>query len=56
MNPDFLRDPMERRAFVERCARYAFGLTVLPVFAGRAFAAADKAAAASAITLSLIHI
>jgi len=50
MNPDSLRDPIERRAFVERCARYAFGLTVLPVFAGRAFAAADKAASASAIT------
>jgi hypothetical protein len=50
MNPDSLRDPIQRRAFVERCARYAFGLTVLPVFAGRAFAAADKAAAASAIT------
>jgi hypothetical protein len=50
MNPDSLRDPIQRRAFVERCARYAFGLTVLPVFAGRAFAAADKAAAAPAIT------
>jgi hypothetical protein len=47
MNPDSLRDPIERRAFVERCARYAFGLTVLPVFAGRAFGA-DKAAAVSA--------
>jgi hypothetical protein len=33
---------MARRAFVERCARYAFGLTVLPGFAGRAFAD-DKA-------------
>ena len=49
MNPDSLRDPIERRSFVERCARYAFGLTVLPAFVGRAFAA-DKAAAASAIT------
>lgn len=50
MNPDSLRDPIERRTFVERCARYAFGLTVLPIFAGRAFAAADKASVASAIT------
>ena len=50
MNPDSLRDPIERRTFVERCARYAFGLTVLPIFAGRAFAAADKASIASAIT------
>jgi hypothetical protein len=49
MNIDLLRDPLERRTFVERCARYAFGLTVLPVFAGRAFAA-DMASIASAIT------
>jgi hypothetical protein len=49
MNPDSLRDPIERRSFVERCARYAFGLTVLPAFVGRTFAA-NKAAAASAIT------
>ena len=30
MSHDYLRDPMERRSFVERCARYAFGLTILP--------------------------
>ncbi len=48
MNSDSLRDPIERRTFVERCARYAFGLTVLPVFAGRALGA-DKAAVAASI-------
>ena len=40
MTPDSLRDPQDRRTFVERCARYAFGLSVLPLFGGRAFAAA----------------
>ena len=44
MNIDCLRDPLDRRTFVERCARYAFGLTVLPALAGRALAA-EKAAA-----------
>lgn len=45
MNFDSLRDPQDRRSFVERCARYAFGLTVLPMFGLRA-SAAEKAAAA----------
>src|SRR5882672_8335756 len=46
MNPDSLRDPIARRTFVERCARYAFGLSILPGFVGRALAD-DKAAAAA---------
>ena len=44
MNLDSLRDPQDRRSFVERCARYAFGLSVLPLFGGRALAAATAAA------------
>src|SRR5437660_361249 len=36
MTLDSLRDPLDRRTFVERCAHYAFGLTVLPALAGRA--------------------
>jgi len=47
MTPDSLRDPIERRLFVERCARYAFGLTVLPMLAGNV-SAAGKAAQVSA--------
>ena len=47
MNTDSLRDPIERRSFVERCARYAFGLTVLPALAGN-LSAAEKVAAVSA--------
>ena len=43
MNFDSLRHPQDRRTFVERCARYAFGLTVLPLFGGHAFAAARPA-------------
>jgi len=46
MNNDLLRDPIERRSFVERCARYAFGLTVLPALAGN-LSAAEKAAQVS---------
>ncbi len=45
MNPDFLRDPLDRRTFVERCARYAFGLSVLPLLGGRALAAGTSPAA-----------
>ncbi len=45
MNPTSLRDPHDRRTFVERCARYAFGLTVLPLLGGRTFA--EKTAAVS---------
>ena len=40
MNPNSLRDPHDRRTFVQRCAQLAFGLTVLP----SAFAA-DKSVA-----------
>jgi len=47
MNNDLLRDPIERRAFVERCARYAFGITVLPALAGNLSSAAEKAAQVS---------
>ena len=50
MNPNSLRDPHDRRTFVERCARYAFGLSVLPLFGGRAFAAATAATATPART------
>jgi len=39
MNIDSLRDPLDRRTFVERCARLAFGLTVLPTLGSRALAA-----------------
>ncbi len=46
MSHDHLRDPMERRTFVERCARYAFGLTVLPAFAP-GLSAAEKPREAS---------
>ncbi|MEO6784579.1 MAG: DUF1501 domain-containing protein [Chthoniobacteraceae bacterium] len=46
MNNELLRDPIERRTFVERCARYAFGLTVLPGLAG-SLSAAEKAAQVS---------
>ncbi|MEA3208352.1 MAG: hypothetical protein QOE70_1409 [Chthoniobacter sp.] len=49
MNSDSLRDPIARRAFVERCARYAFGLSILSGFAGRALAE-EKAAAAASFT------
>ena len=51
MNNDLLRDPIERRSFVERCARYAFGLTVLPALAGN-LSAAEKAVQVSAAARS----
>lgn len=44
MNPDSLRDPLDRRTFVERCARYAFGLSILPLMSGRSFAETVAAA------------
>jgi len=44
MTPDSLRDPLDRRTFVERCARYAFGLSVLPLLGGRSFAETVAAA------------
>ena len=50
MNPDSLRDPLDRRSFVERCARYAFGLSVLPLLGERAFSAATAAATPAART------
>ncbi len=43
MNTNSLRDPIERRSFIERCARYAFGLTVLPPLFG-SLQAAEQAA------------
>src|SRR3954469_10585958 len=49
MNTDLLRDPIERRTFVERCARYAFGLTILPGLS-RSLNAAEKAAEVSSLT------
>jgi uncharacterized protein (DUF1501 family) len=42
MNIDSLRDPLDRRTFVERCASLAFGLTVLPALDSRAATAAAK--------------
>ncbi len=48
MNLDSLRDPQDRRTFVERCARYAFGLSVLPLFGGRDLAAATAPARTAA--------
>jgi len=36
MNIDSLRDPLDRRTFVQRCAQLAFGLTVLPPILSRA--------------------
>jgi hypothetical protein len=48
MNHDFLRDPIERRTFVERCARYAFGLTILPALA-RNLPAAEQTAPGAAV-------
>lgn len=38
-------DPQSRRSFVERCARAAFGLSILPVFQGGETLAAAPAAA-----------
>src|SRR6187431_17676 len=38
-------DPQSRRSFVERCARAAFGLSILPVFKGGEALAAPAAAA-----------
>ena len=40
---DRLRTPEDRRAFLEKAATMAFGLTVLPAFAGAAESAAPKA-------------
>ena len=39
MDLDSLRDPLDRRTFVQRCAQAAFGLTVLPTLGSRALAA-----------------
>lgn len=47
MNPNSLRDPLDRRTFVERCARYALGLSVLPLFGQRALAATAPARTAA---------
>ncbi|MFM7743260.1 MAG: DUF1501 domain-containing protein, partial [Verrucomicrobiota bacterium] len=37
-----LRSPEDRRRFIEKCAKTAFGLSVLPWFARLAAAAEDK--------------
>ncbi len=42
MNTDQLRDPQDRRTFIEHCARMAFGITVLPALGGNALAAAAQ--------------
>jgi hypothetical protein len=42
MNTDLLRDPQDRRTFIERCAQMAFGLTVLPALGGTALAQAAQ--------------
>jgi len=39
-----LRDPEDRRRFIEKCAKTAFGLSVLPWFARLASAAEEKGA------------
>ena len=47
MNPDQLRDPIDRRRFVESCAKAAFGLSVLPLMDQRAAAAGSAASSAA---------
>jgi Protein of unknown function (DUF1501) len=44
MNFDLLREPHDRRSFVERCARMAFGLTVLPMVGTASAAEAARSA------------
>lgn len=43
MSQAFPRNPIERRTFIERCARFAFGLTVVPAWT-RNLAAAEPVA------------
>ncbi len=45
---DQLRDPLRRRAFIERCAKVSFGLSVLPFFSRLAEAAEAPGAAPNA--------
>jgi hypothetical protein len=45
---DQLRDPLRRRAFIERCAKVSFGLSVLPFFSNLAKAAEAPGAAPNA--------
>ena len=45
---DQLRDPLARRAFLERCAKVSFGLSVLPFFSKLAQAAEAPGAAPNA--------
>ena len=57
MNTDILRDPQNRRTFVERCARAAFGLTILPLFSGAAAAVAERGAGfGKAKRIIMIHL
>lgn len=52
MSDDILRDPIQRRAFVERCARYAFGLTVLPALGTQLFGKDKTSASIPTATIS----
>ena len=56
MNTNILRDPQDRRTFVERCARAAFGLTILPFFAGAAAAEQRGAGFGKAKRIIMIHL
>lgn len=47
-----LRNPEDRRRFIEKCAKMSFGLSILPFFTGLA-EAAEKAGAAAAPNASL---
>jgi hypothetical protein len=44
ISADLLRNPEDRRRFLEKCAKFAFGLSVLPAFARLASAAEQKSA------------
>jgi hypothetical protein len=44
ISADLLRNPEDRRRFLEKCAKVAFGLSVLPAFARLASAAEQKSA------------
>ncbi len=57
MNFNLLRDPLDRRTFVERCAQTAFGLSIMPFFAGNSNAAAERGAGfGKAKRVIMIHL
>ncbi|MEK0450755.1 MAG: hypothetical protein RL088_3023 [Verrucomicrobiota bacterium] len=57
MNLDILRDPLDRRSFVERCARTAFGLSIMPFFTGSAAAEPARGAGfGKAKRIIMIHL